>query len=96
MLVMNKSIHKSLQIYLEALKPSDDDFLFASRKSRRSITIQCVNNMVKKWVGEINLKGKLCAHSLRKDMGICSTNGLMALDLRYFVNGLIIQVRLSR
>jgi integrase len=68
-LVMNKSIHKSLQIYLEALKPSDDDFLFASRKGRRSITIQCVNNMFKKWVGKINLKGNYGAHSLRKTWG---------------------------
>jgi integrase len=56
-LVMNKSIHKSLQIYIEKIKPMDDDFLFASRKGKSSITVQCVNNMVKKWVGEINLKG---------------------------------------
>ena len=69
MLVMNKSIHKSLQIYLEALKPMDDAFLFASRKGKRSITIQCVNNMVKKWTGEINLKGNYGAHSLRKTWG---------------------------
>jgi integrase len=69
MLVMNKSIHKSLQMYLEALKPMDDDFLFASRKGNRSITIQCVNNMVKKWAGEINLKGNYGAHSLRKTWG---------------------------
>ena len=66
MLVMNKSIYKSLQTYLDALKPMDDDFLFASRKGQRSITIQCVNNMVKKWVSEINLKGNFGAHSLRK------------------------------
>jgi Phage integrase family. len=69
MLVMNKSIHKSLQTYLEALKPMDDYFLFASRKGRRSITIQCVNNMVKKWVSEINLKGNYGTHSLRKTWG---------------------------
>ena len=69
MLVMNKSIHKSLQTYLEALKPMDDYFLFASRKGRRSITIQCVNNMVKKWVSEINLKENYGAHSLRKTWG---------------------------
>ena len=68
-LVMNKSIHKSMQIYLEALKPMDDDALFASRKGRRSITVQCVNNMVKKWVSEINLKGNYGAHSLRKTWG---------------------------
>ena len=68
-LVMNKSIHKSLQTYLEKIKPSNDDFLFASRKGKRSITIQCVNNMVKKWVSEINLKGNYGAHSLRKTWG---------------------------
>jgi len=68
-LVMNKSIHKSLQVYLEALKPMDDDALFASRKGKRSITVQCVNNMVKKWIGEINLKGNYGAHSLRKTWG---------------------------
>ena len=68
-LVMNKSIHKSMQIYLEKIKPSDDDFLFASRKGRRSITIQCVSNMVKKWVSEINLRGNYGAHSLRKTWG---------------------------
>jgi len=45
-LVMNKSIYKSLQVYLEALKPMDDDALFASRRGRRSIMIQCVNNIV--------------------------------------------------
>ncbi len=68
-LVMNKSIHKSMQIYLEALKPMDDDALFASRKGKRSVTIQCVNNMVKKWADEINLKGNYGAHSLRKTWG---------------------------
>jgi integrase len=69
MLVMNKSIHKSLQIYLEKIKPSDDDFLFASRKGKRSITVQCVNNMVKQWTRTINLKGNYGAHSLRKTWG---------------------------
>jgi integrase len=69
MLVMNKSIHKSMQIYLEALKPMDDDPLFASRKGKQSITVQCVNNMVKKWTRTINLKGNYGAHSLRKTWG---------------------------
>ena len=68
-LVMNKSIFKSLQVYLEALKPLDDDYLFASRKGKRSITIQCVNNMVKQWTRSINLRGNYGAHSLRKTWG---------------------------
>jgi integrase len=68
-LVMNKSIYKSLQNYLEALKPMANDDLFASRKGRRSITVQCVNNMVKQWTRTINLKGNYGAHSLRKTWG---------------------------
>ena len=68
-LVMNKSIHKSLQIYLEALKPMDDDFLFSSRKRSKAVTVQCVNNMVKKWTRTINLRGNFGAHSLRKTWG---------------------------
>jgi integrase len=69
MLVMNKSIHKSLQIYLEVLKPMDDDFLFRSRKGSKAVTVQCVNNMVKQWTRTINLKGNFGAHSLRKTWG---------------------------
>jgi integrase len=68
-LVMNKNLHKSLQTYLERLKPDDEDVLFASRKGNKAVTIQCVNNMVKKWAGEINLKGNYGAHSLRKTWG---------------------------
>ena len=68
-LVMNKSIHKSLQIYLEVLKPMDDDFLFRSRKGSKAVTVQCVNNMVKQWTRTINLKGNFGAHSLRKTWG---------------------------
>jgi integrase len=69
MLVMNKSIHKSLQIYLEKIKPNDDDFLFRSRKGSKAVTVQCVNNMVKQWTRTINLKGNYGAHSLRKTWG---------------------------
>ncbi|MEI8226290.1 MAG: tyrosine-type recombinase/integrase [Bacteroidota bacterium] len=71
-LVMNKSIHKSLQTYLEKVRPGDDTFLFRSRKigkGDKAVTIQCVNNMVKKWASEINLKGNYGAHSLRKTWG---------------------------
>ena len=68
-LVMNKSIYNSLQIYLEALKPTDDAFLFTSRKGGRPITIQCVNSMVKQWTRAINMKGNYGAHSLRKTWG---------------------------
>ena len=68
-LVMNESIYKSLQVYLEAVRPMDDDYLFASRKGTLSITIQCVNNMVKQWTRSINLRGNYGAHYLRKTWG---------------------------
>jgi len=68
-LVMNKSIYRSLQVYLEKIKTNDDDFLFMSRKGKKALTIQCVNNMVKKWASQINLKGNYGAHSLRKTWG---------------------------
>ena len=68
-LVMNKTIYKSLQNFLEKIRPNDEDVLFESRKGERAITIQCVNNMVKKWASEINLRGNFGAHSLRKTWG---------------------------
>ena len=68
-LVMNKTIYKSLQNFLERIRPEDDDALFASRKGEGAITIQCVNNMVKKWTKEINMRGNFGAHSLRKTWG---------------------------
>ena len=68
-LVVNKTIHKSLQNYFEKVKPKLSDYLFTSRKGEKAITIQCVNNMVKKWTRMINLKGNYGAHSLRKTWG---------------------------
>ena len=68
-LVMNKTIYKSLQNFLDKIRPNDEDFLFASRKGEGAITIQCVNNMVKKWTKEINMRGNYGAHSLRKTWG---------------------------
>ena len=68
-LVMNKSTYGSLQAFLEKVNPSNNDPLFASRKGEKPITVQCVNSMVKKWTGAINLKGNFGAHSLRKTWG---------------------------
>ncbi len=69
MLVMNKSTHKSLQVFLEKKKPMDEEPLFSSRKGNKAVTIQCVNNMVKQWTKSINLKGNYGAHTLRKTWG---------------------------
>ena len=68
-LVVNKTIFKSLSLYLDKIKPADEDFLFRSRKGTRPITIQCANNLVKKWTSAVNLRGNYGAHTLRKTWG---------------------------
>lgn len=74
-LVMNKTSYKSLQNYLDKIRPIDEDNLFASRKGESPITVQCVNNMVKRWTNEINLRGNFGAHSLRKTWGYIQRTG---------------------
>jgi len=44
-------------------------YLFASRKTKKPLTIQSVNALVKKWTGEINLSGNYGTHTLRKTFG---------------------------
>jgi len=69
-LVINKPVYKALMSYLEKNSPKDSSYLFQSRKGQnRPLTIQAVNNLVKKWAKEINLKGNFGAHSLRKTWG---------------------------
>ena len=69
-LVINRAVHKAIQNYIKEQTPNDDDYLFKSRKGRNSpITIQAVNNYIKKWCKMINLKGNYGAHTLRKTWG---------------------------
>lgn len=68
-LVINKTIYKSLEAFLSKTKPNDSDYLFASRKGSNAITVNYVNNLVKKWTSSINLRGNYGAHSLRKTWG---------------------------
>ena len=68
-LFVNKTVHEILTQYLEHSNLSEDDFLFLSRKTKKAITIQAVNALVKKWTSAINLKGNYGAHSLRKTWG---------------------------
>jgi len=69
-LVINKAVHKAMKNFFEALDPAPDDYLFKSRKGANNpITIQAVNNYVKKWCRAINLPGNYGAHSLRKTWG---------------------------
>lgn len=68
-LALNKTVYKALQEYLGEDNLKDDDYLFPSRKGNSALTIQTVNNMVKKWTKDINIEGNFGAHTLRKTFG---------------------------
>ena len=68
-LVVNKTVYKALQTYLEDVRPDDDAYLFASRKGESHLQSQAVSKLVKKWTRAINLKGNYGAHTLRKTWG---------------------------
>ena len=68
-LVINKTVYKVIRTYMEKLKPGDEDYLFKSRKGGGPISIQAVNNSIKRWAQAINLKGNYGAHTLRKTWG---------------------------
>ena len=68
-LVVNKTVYKALQTYLETVRPDDGAYLFASRKGESHLQSQAVSKLVKKWTRAINLKGNYGAHTLRKTWG---------------------------
>lgn len=69
-LVINRAVHKAIRVYLDAVKPAPDDFLFRSRKGEnKPLTVSAVNNYVKGWTSSVNLRGNFGAHSLRKTWG---------------------------
>ena len=68
-LMINRTVFKAIKKYIEQIQPDDDDFLFASRKTKKPLTIQAVNALLKKWTRAINLKGNYGAHTLRKTFG---------------------------
>ena len=68
-LVINNSVFKALQIYIQEVKPVPGDYLFSSRKGKGHISSQSVGRMVRSWAEAINLKGQYGAHTLRKTFG---------------------------
>lgn len=69
-LAINKTVYKYLKTYLNQKNWENDDYLFVSKKgNNKPISIQAVNNLVKKWTKAINLKGNYGAHTLRKSWG---------------------------
>jgi integrase len=67
--VINKSVHKALQLYIKEINPDPDDYLFKSRKNGRNISSQSVGRMIRSWTEAINLRGQYGAHTLRKTWG---------------------------
>ena len=68
-LMVNKSVYRAIQQYIDHVRPTTDAYLFASRKTKKPLTIQAVNALVKKWTATINIKGNFGAHTLRKTFG---------------------------
>lgn len=74
-IVINKSIRKALDKFIEDKKPDDRNFLFQSAKKDQEgqpqpITVGSVNKLIKTWTKAINLKiGNYGARTLRKTWG---------------------------
>ena len=68
-LVVNKTVYKTLKNYFEKVQPDGDDYLFASRKGMMPLQTKAVNKMIKNWTKAINLKGNYGAHTLLKTLG---------------------------
>jgi integrase len=68
-LVINNSVYKALQTYIQEVKPVPGDYLFISRKGKGHISSQSVGRMVRSWAEAINLRGQYGAHTLRKTFG---------------------------
>lgn len=63
-LMVNKSVQKSLSIYFSSEDCKLDDYIFKSRAGENSpLTVQTVNRMVKTWARAINLSGNYGAHT---------------------------------
>lgn len=68
-LMVNKTIYKVFNEYMERVKPEPDDYLFYSRKGNEPLRVETVNRMVKSWCETIGLSGNYGCHSLRKTFG---------------------------
>ena len=67
--MMNKSIFKCFQEYLESYEPNDNDYVFFSRKGSEHLCVEAVNRMIKQWCKAVGLKENYGTHTLRKTFG---------------------------
>jgi DNA-binding GntR family transcriptional regulator len=63
---INNNIRQAFNSYLEQLSPSEDDYLFKSRKGSNPLSIGSVSRLVKGWFKAVNLKDLNGILSLRK------------------------------
>jgi integrase len=69
-IVINKPIRRALARYFDCLQPTDDQYLFISRKGdNEPLTVSAVNLLVKRWCRAIHLTGNYGSHTLRKTFG---------------------------
>ena len=68
-LVINKAVHRALQLYIKEANPDPEDYLFKSRKGSGHVSSQSVGRLIRGWCSAINLKGQYGAHTLRKTWG---------------------------
>jgi len=66
-ITLNKACIRAIDGLLSSAKPNPSDALFMGQ--RGPLTVPSVNRMVKKWCGQINLKGNFGSHTLRKTFG---------------------------
>ena len=71
LITMNPTVHRVIQALLITMpQAKDDDFLFQSQRAQgKKLTTPYLNELVKKWCHEINLRGNFGAHTLRKTFG---------------------------
>ena len=55
-LFLTEILHESLKRYFEEERPSADDYLFASRKSKGPLTLQSVSRMVRGWFRQVGVE----------------------------------------
>jgi integrase len=68
-LYINADIAESLKEYLRLYKPKSKEWLFPSQKGNKPLTVQAVNNMIKRWGEAVGIIENLGAHTLRKTFG---------------------------
>ena len=66
-ITLNKACISAIQGLLTSKEYSDKDYLFTGQ--RGVLTVPTVNQKVKSWCREINLKGNFGGHTLRKTFG---------------------------